>query len=55
MIEASVRIRRARKMKLPDCIIAATALSGGFSLVTKNTSDFKIAGLDVVNPYSITR
>ena len=52
IIEASIKIRRSRKMKLPDCIIAATALSGDYTLVTKNSSDFNIPGLDVVNPYS---
>ena len=50
IIEESIKIRRSRKMKLPDCIIAATALSGDFSLVTKNSSDFNIPDLMLSTP-----
>ena len=45
-------IRKHHKIKLPDAIIAATALVYGLTLVTRNIDDFKnIEGLDVVNPY----
>jgi hypothetical protein len=45
-------IRKQHKIKLPDAIIAATALVYGLTLVTRNIDDFKnIEGLDVVNPY----
>ena len=39
-------IRRTSRIKPPDSIIAATALSTGTTLITKNTRDFKnIVGL----------
>lgn len=42
----AVAIRRARKIKLPDAIILATARTTGRLLVTRNTKDFP-AGQDV--------
>lgn len=48
-------LRQAIKMKLPDAIIAATALQYGLTLITRNTNDFKnVPGLTVVNPHDIT-
>lgn len=45
-------IRKTKRIKLPDAIIAATALVYGLTLVTRNTSDFKnIEGLELVNPW----
>ncbi len=45
-------LRRQVKMKLPDAVIAATALYYDLTLVTRNTHDFKnIPGLTVVNPH----
>ena len=45
-------IRKTNKIKLPDAIIAATAIENNFTLLTRNTSDFKnIAGLNVFNPW----
>lgn len=45
-------IRKTKRIKLPDAIIAATALVYGLTLVTRNTSDFKnIEGLNLVNPW----
>lgn len=47
-------LRRERKIKTPDAIIAATAIAFGFTLVTNNEKDFKkIDGLSIVNPYTI--
>jgi predicted nucleic acid-binding protein len=43
---------KAPKMKLPDAIIAATALENGYALVTRNVDDFKnIAELRIINPW----
>lgn len=45
-------LRRQRRMKLGDAIIAATALALGADLVTRNVDDFKhVAGLRVINPF----
>ena len=50
----SVNIRRNKKIKTPDAIIAATALAHDYTLVSNNDKDFKgIKGLKYVNPYSI--
>ena len=41
-------------IKLPDAIIAATALHFDLKLITRNTSDFnKIKGLEVIDPHII--
>ncbi|MHB1420708.1 MAG: type II toxin-antitoxin system VapC family toxin [Bacillota bacterium] len=44
-----------RKMKLPDALIAATALLHSAVLVTRNVDDFKVLhqhGLQLYNPFS---
>jgi toxin FitB len=38
--ERAGRIRRESRVRLPDALIAATALEHGLSLVTRNHSDF---------------
>lgn len=50
VIEESIRIRRAQRLKSPDAIIAATALLQSAKLVTRNTTDFKrVTGLSVLD------
>jgi predicted nucleic acid-binding protein len=45
-------IRKQHKIKLPDAIIAATALVNDLILITRNTKDFEnIPGLATVNPW----
>jgi predicted nucleic acid-binding protein len=45
-------IRKAHKIKLPDAIIAATALTYNLTLLTRNVSDFKnIDDLNLINPH----
>ncbi len=45
-------LRRKHDLSLPDCIIAATALSMKAELVTRNVKDFrKIGGLRIRPPY----
>ena len=47
-------IRKQYNTKLPDAIIAATALYNGFTLLTNNIKDFKnISGLELVNPFEV--
>jgi predicted nucleic acid-binding protein len=43
---------KGRAMPIKDSLIAATALVHGLTVVTRNTSDFKSAGVDVVNPFA---
>lgn len=47
----TIFIRKSNKIKLPDAIIAATAMVYDLILVTHNWDDFKnIQGLKVLNP-----
>lgn len=47
----AIEIRRTVKIKIADAVIAATALSHGLQLATKNVADFKqIKGLRTINP-----
>lgn len=47
-------IRRQHRIKLPDAVIAATALEHGMELLTHNTSDFNnINGLNIIDPHSL--
>lgn len=49
-----VNIRRNKKVKTPDAIIAATALAYDLTLISNNEKDFsKIKGLKFINPYKI--
>ncbi|MDB5133332.1 MAG: hypothetical protein JWR02_3081 [Mucilaginibacter sp.] len=50
----TIDIRLKYKIKLPDAIIAATAICYDLILITRNTSDFKrIKGLEIIDPYTI--
>ena len=54
IIEHCVNIRKYKKVKTPDAIIAATALSYDLTLITRNNSDFKnISGLKLTDPHSL--
>jgi predicted nucleic acid-binding protein len=51
-IDQAVMIRKAVRIKIPDAIIAASAILAESSLLTRNTEDFKgISALTLVNPY----
>jgi predicted nucleic acid-binding protein len=52
IVNKTIDIRKTKKLKLPDAIIAATALVYDLTLITRNTSDFEdIQGLKVINPF----
>lgn len=52
IVDICIDIRKKHKTKLPDAIIAATALVYGLTLVTRNTKDFEnISNLITVNPW----
>ncbi len=53
VIIKTIQIRKATKAKLPDAIIAATALVNQLVLITRNTKDFTgIDGLKMLDPYT---
>lgn len=52
VVQQTIDIRRSRKIKLPDAIIAATALAYNFTIISRNVSDFSgIAGLTCLDPF----
>ena len=54
IIAKTITIRQQYNTKLPDAIIAATAIIYDLVLISRNTSDFKnIQDLQVINPYSL--
>jgi predicted nucleic acid-binding protein len=54
IVDASIEVRKNHKTKLPDAIIAATALVNRFTVISRNTKDFQnIEGLNCINPYDL--
>ena len=54
VVRQTTLLRQQYRTKLPDAIIAATALVHGLVLVSRNTGDFqKMTGLVVINPHDI--
>jgi predicted nucleic acid-binding protein len=54
VVKITISVCKQHRIKLPDAVIAATALSSGLTLLTRNISDFKhIQGLALVNPWDI--
>ena len=54
VVEASIEIRKKYKTKLPNAIIAATALVYNLVLISRNIPDFKnINELKVINPHNL--
>jgi toxin FitB len=52
--DKTIRIRKSRRMKLPDAIIASTALEHNLTIISRNVKDFEgIPNLEVINPYSL--
>jgi len=54
IIDECIKIRKSRSIKLPDAIIASTAMAHNYTLVTHNVSDFMgISGLKIIDPYNL--
>ncbi|MBE9199504.1 MULTISPECIES: type II toxin-antitoxin system VapC family toxin [unclassified Nodularia (in: cyanobacteria)] len=50
--DQTIKLKRQYKIKLPDAIIAATAINQDAVLVTRNVNDFQgITGLNIENPF----
>lgn len=53
VLRKAAALRRVRRLKLGDAIIAATALETGSELVTRNEQDFRGSdGLQIINPFT---
>jgi predicted nucleic acid-binding protein len=54
IVDASIEVRKNNKTKLPDAIIAATALVYDLTIISRNISDFKnIKTLKCINPWEL--
>lgn len=54
VVYSCVELRKNKKIKTPDAIIAATAMANNFILITNNEKDFvNIQGLKFVNPHKL--
>lgn len=52
VVDRAIEIRISARIKIPDAIIAATALETGSVLITRNADDFKsVASLEIFNPW----
>jgi predicted nucleic acid-binding protein len=51
--ERAVKLRREKRMKLPDAIILASAIEHGLLFVTRNTKDFDSRWPGVRMPYTV--
>lgn len=52
--QKTIELRRIKKLKLGDAIIAATALVYNLTIITRNTSDFNnIDGLSLIDLYTL--
>ncbi|MXZ75885.1 MAG: type II toxin-antitoxin system VapC family toxin [Gemmatimonadetes bacterium] len=52
IMEAKRRRGEALEYHLPDAFLAATAARRGLTIVTRNTSEFRNTGVEVVNPWT---
>jgi hypothetical protein len=54
IVDKTIELRKSYAIKLPDEIIAATALFHDCKLISRNLKDFaKIAGLTTIDPHTI--
>ena len=50
----TIDIRKTINLKLPDAIIAATALVHNLEMITRNVKDFsRVPGLRIIDPFGI--
>ncbi|USR92617.1 type II toxin-antitoxin system VapC family toxin [Phormidium yuhuli AB48] len=50
--DRTIQLRRHHRLKLPDALIAATALHGSACVMTRNVDDFKrVLDLTLCNPF----
>ena len=53
IVEKCIEIRRACRIKTPDAIIAATAITGDFILLTSDSDFDRIPNLKILDPFDL--
>ena len=53
IVKRVIEIRQLKRIKLPDAIIAATAMELSATLITRNIKYFKQLDVDVFNPFVV--
>ena len=54
VVQKTIELRKSYHIKLPDAIIAATALVYKLTIITRNTADFdKVSGLGCVDAHKM--
>lgn len=54
IVDKTIYLCKKYKIKLPDAIIAATAITHNYILISRNISDFrKIIELETINPHDL--
>lgn len=54
IVNQTISLRKTHRIKLPDAIIASTALVHNLTLISHNTRDFtNIKGLALIDPYKL--
>lgn len=55
IVQRCIHLRQQHSIKLPDAVIAATALTWDLPIMTRNTADFlKIPGLRLADPFEVS-
>ncbi len=51
IVEKTIAIRKSTKIKLPDAIIAATAMEYDLTIITRNVRDFEQLKINLIDSY----
>lgn len=53
IIESTIKIKRGERLKIPDAIIAATALKNDLRIITNDNDFERVANLKLIQPQDI--
>ena len=53
VVAQTIRIRRSRKIKTPDAIMAASAIVHNLTLITSDSDFINIENLNIIDPNSL--